>query len=48
MSNTSTLHQLEQKIQVKLNESKSFIEKIYVHLIPYLSAIQSTMQTLWQ
>ncbi|GAA5806734.1 hypothetical protein MFLAVUS_000082 [Mucor flavus] len=47
MSDTSTLHRLEQKIQVKLNESKSFIEKIYMHLIPYLNAIQSTMQTLW-
>ncbi|KAI9273472.1 hypothetical protein EDC94DRAFT_594990 [Helicostylum pulchrum] len=47
MSNTSTLHQLERKIQSKLLDSKNFVEKIYVHLIPYLNAIQSTMQTLW-
>ncbi|KAI8080961.1 hypothetical protein BDF21DRAFT_418139 [Thamnidium elegans] len=50
MSNTKTsrLHQLEQKIQDKLHESKNFIDKTYVHLIPYLNAIQSSMQTLWQ
>ncbi|KAI9344768.1 hypothetical protein BD770DRAFT_397469 [Pilaira anomala] len=45
---TDTLSLIEQKVLDKLEVSKSWIDKIYVQWLPYLNAIQTTMQTLWQ
>lgn len=45
---TDTLSLIEQKVLDKLEVSKSWIDKIYVQWLPYLNAVQTTMQTLWQ